>query len=108
VQDYFVSFRSLGEFISPRLFSYLHSTHKWHPTWDDSNEFITQTKFGGTLLSKCGICNNDLSHLITIPKAILSIDKELNISTCLTCLGWEEHQLFYQYIATERKFRRFR
>lgn len=77
--------------------NYAALSRKNHPTWtfEDSDSF--SSNFGGLSSSKCGSCGGHLHHLLDVPEGLLDNHNVLSLETCLSCLGWEEDQLFYKH-----------
>ncbi len=68
-----------------------------HPTWTLKGGDYKAYKFGGVSESACGCCGDGLHHLLEIPDNLLANSGPISLSTCLSCLGWEEDQLFYKH-----------
>lgn len=66
-----------------------------HPTWHAEQLVSDATSFGGSLHSKCGCCGEKLHQLVRVPKKYLGNCWPITFATCLSCLGWEEHILFF-------------
>jgi len=67
-----------------------------HPTWTLENPDAVEAEFGGEISSDCGNCGDKLHRLVEIPSGILG-NEAITLATCLSCLGWEEHTLFYRH-----------
>jgi hypothetical protein len=71
-----------------------------HPSWRLSSTSVGM-KFGGSAQGLCSVCGKELHHLITfepIPGDLSVTNLErLELVTCLSCLGWEQEQLFYKH-----------
>jgi hypothetical protein len=74
-----------------------------HPTWrlkSGSKEF----RFGGPGSASCGLCTQNLHHLISLPTSRVfddaCDDSTIPLEVCLSCVGWVEGCLFYQYSAS--------
>jgi hypothetical protein len=71
-----------------------------HPTWhlEGGGKAF---RFGGSGSSSCGLCGRNLQHLISLPTSHVfddpSDDSTIALEVCLSCLGWVEGCLFYQY-----------
>ena len=73
-----------------------------HPTWRlKSNSPLAQ--FGGNATSECKRCNGILHRLVkfdSIPDEIdIGCMSGLELAVCLSCLGWEEEQMFFKHDA---------
>lgn len=71
-----------------------------HPTWKLSAS--TQgVPFGGSSTNRCSVCGETLHRLLVLDPvpAGLGITRltRLELATCLSCLGWEKHPLFYRH-----------
>lgn len=73
----------------------------YHPTWQLRTENTYRLPFGGVSLTSCAICSGQLHHLITfdsIPTGLpITNLSKLILATCLSCLGWEQQNLFYKH-----------
>lgn len=71
-----------------------------HPTWK-THKAVASEVFGGQSDSECGYCGKALHRLFTLssPKQLsLPISlSALEIGTCISCLGWEVEELFFQH-----------
>ena len=71
-----------------------------HDTWNLDSFSDLACRFGGEHEGSCSICNSRLSHLITIPiihgLQVTGLNK-LVISTCTSCLGWDEQVLYFKH-----------
>jgi hypothetical protein len=88
----------------PAAFFEPHSRPPWlariHPTWK-LPESIQSVPFGGSSEGRCTLCGETLHRLILLDPiphelGITGLGK-LEISTCLSCLGWERQPLFYRH-----------
>lgn len=73
---------------------------RFHPTWGDLSDLSAPMRFGGEGAGKCGSCRGKLHHLITLAPvpADLGVSlPRLTLAVCLSCLGWEQHSLFYDH-----------
>lgn len=74
-----------------------------HPTWRLQSDGPTAA-FGGSSQSTCLRCHNALHRLIkfdVIPDEIfISGLSGLELAVCLSCLGWEEEQMFCRHDET--------
>jgi hypothetical protein len=74
---------------------------KFHPTWNEFSERTAPMPFGGSAGTNCAFCGELLHHLLTldpVPEGIgVSGLSRLTLVTCLSCLGWEVHTLFYAH-----------
>lgn len=72
-----------------------------HPTWRSAPGAGPRMRFGGQWPGTCACCGGGLHHLITlepIPDTLgVAGLKRLVLATCLSCLGWEQPQLFYKH-----------
>lgn len=72
-----------------------------HPTWRLDADPSFTAEFGGVLQSKCGLCNSPLHRLLDFSPVPSGLDvsdmSRLVLATCLSCLGWEESELFYSH-----------
>lgn len=71
-----------------------------HPTWKLTN--TTQAvPFGGVSTNRCSLCGETLHRLLVLEPipAGLGVTRltRLELTTCLSCLGWEKQPLFYQH-----------
>ncbi len=83
--------------IPPRDF-YIKRTK--HQTWNFDRFINLECSFGGTDDKKCIVCNETLSHLITLPvlKGMPYTNlKKLKLSTCMGCVGWLDEPLFFKH-----------
>lgn len=72
--------------------------HSNHPTWSLDAPTTTKAEFGGVSDARCGSCGSGLHRLIRFRDAdkILGIRlSQIELSTCLSCLGWEQPELFF-------------
>ena len=81
-----------------------HDRPEWlsrqnHPTWHLSTQNSLQGQIGGKSESDCSCkcCNGPLHRLVEVPAGIIDVHSSLEFATCLSCLGWEHHQLFYKH-----------
>lgn len=82
---------------------YLNEPPVWisrnHETWHLKSNIKIAASFGGTSNSFCGICGKQLHRIIeleSLPSSIgVNSRTKLELSTCLSCLGWSEPNLFY-------------
>jgi hypothetical protein len=80
-----------------------------HPTWQLTGTPSSDMVFGGSILeavdsaARCAVCGGGLHHIFTmnpVPSDVgVSGLTTLTIGTCLSCLGWEEPEHFYQHDA---------
>jgi hypothetical protein len=71
-----------------------------HPTWTLDVPPVADAGFGGVSRSRCGCCGGQLHRLIQFGSAdkILGIRMpQIEFSTCLSCLGWEQPELFFSH-----------
>ena len=77
-----------------------------HPTWAHVQDTSYGYRFGGSSVERCGVCGQRGHHLLTlnpVPSDVgVSHLTQLEIVTCLSCLGWEQDSLFYQHDADGR------
>lgn len=74
--------------------------HDNHPTWILPSETAYESSFGGTSVSNCGNCGGVLHRLIRLDQAdaILGIRlPQVDLCTCLSCLGWEIPEMFFSH-----------
>jgi hypothetical protein len=73
----------------------------YHPTWDALTDLTEPLAFGGTAGRKCGFCGGELHRMLTldpVPDGIgVTSVKRLSLEVCLSCLGWEEHTMFFEH-----------
>jgi hypothetical protein len=73
----------------------------YHPTWRLRTENALVLPFGGVSSTRCAVCGGQLHHLITfepIPAGLPVTDiPKLELAACLSCLGWEQRNLFYKH-----------
>jgi hypothetical protein len=71
-----------------------------HPTWK-LQDLVQTVDFGGSSDGLCGLCGEHLHRwllLDAIPPGLGVTGLErLELATCLSCLGWEKPELFYQH-----------
>jgi hypothetical protein len=80
------------------------ASHTLHPTWRLPAQGAA-LRFGGAGSCTCGLCGGQLHHLLTLPEKHVFAnggENPLALEVCLSCLGWEEHLLTYQYGADGR------
>ena len=74
---------------------------KSHPTWQGGAAALRLMAFGGESKEKCSDCGRPIHHLLTlnpIPDGVnVTGLRKLSLSVCLSCLGWESEELFYQH-----------
>ncbi|PHR97999.1 MAG: hypothetical protein COA78_26650 [Blastopirellula sp.] len=73
-------------------------SHENHPTWNIENTNAMQSSFGGESPGVCGCCDGPLHRLLYLEKSdsILGISfPQIDLCSCLSCLGWEIPALFY-------------
>jgi hypothetical protein len=72
-----------------------------HPTWKLVDNCAPKMRFGGQSQGRCACCGGELHHFITLEPipATLKITglEQLELATCLSCLGWEQQRLFYTH-----------
>lgn len=71
-----------------------------HPSFNLSSDRDFRRTFGGALDERCGLCGGELHQLIdlsALPEAFRVSPARLTIGTCLSCLGWERPELFYDH-----------
>lgn len=77
--------------------------HTFHPTWRLDADSSALMNFGGDLPGdvRCDACGGGLHHLITLDPVPVGIGvtglSRLCLATCLSCLGWEQEELFYRH-----------
>jgi hypothetical protein len=71
-----------------------------HPTWTLQSTQGVQ-RFGGVVDCACSVCGSPLHNLISldpVPEGLgLLTSRQLQISTCLSCLGWSKETLFFRH-----------
>jgi uncharacterized protein (TIGR02996 family) len=76
---------------------------KDHPTWHVSptDTDARPMPFGGSGQGKCVFCGGKLHHMLTldpVPEGVgVTGLRRLSLEVCLSCLGWEEVNLFYAH-----------
>lgn len=92
-QSYHIQFPN--DYLSP-LPSWITRNHK---TWNIEHKNDICASIGGSSTSKCAICGNRLHKIINIEDSLglfgVHSRVKLELSTCLSCLGWTEPHLFY-------------
>lgn len=72
-----------------------------HPTWRLAAGGDREYRFGGRGGGRCGLCNQGLHHLISLPSSTVFEGVDAASTTamevCLSCLGWEKDRLFYRH-----------
>ncbi|SMC27918.1 hypothetical protein SAMN02745857_03028 [Andreprevotia lacus DSM 23236] len=79
--------------------TYPGSLRGLHPTWHLGQQG-QPLRFGGNGAGSCGLCQHPLHHLLDIPEDRVGISNRqqvIALQTCLSCLGWENAELSYQY-----------
>jgi hypothetical protein len=73
---------------------------KHHPTWSLESAGSASARFGGSIERECGVCGGNLHRLVTLDAALLAPETRIGVmtlATCLSCLGWEQPQLFFRH-----------
>jgi len=74
-----------------------------HPTWTTANPVAPSYRFGGRATVDCGVCGQRAHRLLTldpVPNDIGVTDLgQLDLVTCLSCLGWARYALAYGHQA---------
>jgi hypothetical protein len=77
-----------------------------HPTWAGARSGAAAARFGGEGKGKCGNCGGAKHHLLTLDPVPAGVPvtklPRVSFETCLSCLGWEEVQMFYRHDAEGR------
>lgn len=72
-----------------------------YPTWRLADRDVPKMVLGGQSLGRCACCDGKLHHLITLEPIPLSLGitglERLELASCLSCLGWEQPELFYKH-----------
>lgn len=72
-----------------------------HPTWVMTSSDRQPYRFGGVSEARCGLCGEQVPHLITldpVPDGIgITGLARVELAVCLSCLGWKKEILFYQH-----------
>jgi hypothetical protein len=72
-----------------------------HPTWNPGPADVASVRFGGAGRGECPCCGQPLHHLLTLEENLdahgISGLKSVSLETCMSCLGWEETELFLQH-----------
>ena len=71
-----------------------------HPTWRALGAPVAHGRLGGLADGECGNCGGQLHRLLALPAVPPGLGVSLaalETATCLSCLGWEEPQLFYHH-----------
>lgn len=71
-----------------------------HPSWNLPSREQT-VRFGGSSENSCLRCRGTLHRLVVLEPIPTSLEitglPRLELAVCLSCLGWEEMQLFYRH-----------
>ena len=71
-----------------------------HPTWKLPVS-VQHIPFGGSGEGQCSLCDGTLHRLLVLepipPGLGVTGQTRLELSTCLSCLGWERQPLFYRH-----------
>ncbi len=93
-QGYLLPYQAPAEF-------WLNTLREHHPTWRPADSQAHRVRFGGGSPGHCACCGEGLHHLITLEPVPESLGVtglgRLELATCLSCLGWEQPQLFYKH-----------
>jgi len=74
------------------------NTH--HETWTLAPAAGMLCAFGGPDRGRCAVCGRGLHHLVTLPRRVAVAGPGtagLGVATCLSCLGWQQPQLFFRH-----------
>jgi len=89
--------------LSPSFFVPLTRPHwleRIHPTWQLPDSIQT-LQFGGMGQNACSSCGQKQHRLLTLDPIPAGLGVtgmgKLELDTCLSCLGWEQQQLFYKH-----------
>jgi hypothetical protein len=74
-----------------------------HPTWTLATDG-PESRFGGTVESRCGLCGSQLHHLLTLPPDAFPGTRatDVSLATCLSCQGWETQPLYFSHADPRR------
>jgi hypothetical protein len=105
-----------GLAVADGLPRWLHSEQPWHlifpeghfaretpahPTWHDFAEQTGPMRFGGVGSGTCRFCREKLHHILTLKPVPADLGvtgrRALKLEVCLSCLGWEQVELFYRH-----------
>jgi hypothetical protein len=70
------------------------------PTWRPRGSVLRSARFGGIAAATCAICHEQLHRLLALdPRGVLSAFniEEVELVTCMSCLGWSEAVLFFDH-----------
>ena len=76
-----------------------------HPTWTPQGEVFRSGRIGGPVEGQCGGCGGQLHLLLRIDDAgsLLPVTvPNLELTTCLSCLGWEEERMYFKHDGSGR------
>jgi hypothetical protein len=74
--------------------------HSTHPSWTLKGITGSRADFGGVSRERCGVCGGPLHRMIRLDhgESILGIRlPQVELCTCLSCLGWEAPDLFFSH-----------
>lgn len=79
--------------------------HAWlspdlHPTWALDGSPVSDGAFGGVCANTCGFCGDDLHRILRLNHCdkILGLGlPQLELTTCLSCLGWEQDEMLFHH-----------
>lgn len=74
--------------------------HTNHPTWSSSGGTGVDALFGGVCANRCGSCGGELHRMLRLDhaEALLKVRlPQIELCTCLSCLGWEQSELFFRH-----------
>ena len=86
--------------IADRLTGAAHLHPDRHPTWRGLGAPVAHGRLGGRADGECGSCGGRLHRLLLLPAVPPGLGVSLaalEIATCLSCLGWEQPELFYHH-----------
>ena len=73
------------------------------PTWESLPAESYRYRFGGVMEGLCSLCGSPLHHLITFDPLLDGMGvtglSQLSLATCLYCIGYKEHWLFFRHDA---------
>lgn len=98
-QDFLsVGFEGQRQLFPDEVWHFVFPSEKKHPTW--SCDQGQRLQFGGPGRHTCAACGNQGHHLISLDLPLgLGVTQRdhLRLETCLSCLGWEVHSLYYRH-----------
>jgi hypothetical protein len=68
-----------------------------HPTWHLDSDVVGAGRFGGVVDTLCAVCGGSLHRLIAFDQAPVRVPDELQVVTCLSCLGWSRPVMYFAH-----------